>query len=85
MKVNNVGLVKVYFKEKVFLPANFTTYNSSVLDLTIVEPLSSFKKYFGFNWTAINYTDTYIELQFKFENPLYISSKSRTKPDKLSV
>ena len=85
MVINHQGLVKVYFKEKVFLPENFTTYNSSVLDIKIVEPLSNLKKYFGFNWIAVNYTDTYIELQIKFENPLYISSGSLTEPDKLSV
>ena len=85
MKINHVGLVKVFFKEKVFLPANFSYYNSSILDVKIVEPLSNLKKYFGFNWTAVNYTDTYIELQIKFENPLYISSGSLTEPDKLSV
>ena len=67
------------------LIANFSYYNSSILEVKIVEPLSNLKKYFGFNWTAVNYTDTYIELQIKFENPLYISSGSLTEPDKLSV
>jgi hypothetical protein len=35
-EITNYGMVTVTFNEEMMIPANFTTFNSSVLELSIV-------------------------------------------------
>jgi hypothetical protein len=86
MSISNQGVVKVFFTQELKVPKDLTKINLNVLyiELELFDEDTE-KDMLGFTWRATDFDPNFITIEIKFENPLYISSRSKSSQDTLKV
>ena len=60
------GVLRYSFDQAMRVPANLTTIDSAVLDVTIQPQAGSDLNNFNFTWNVTDYKPTFVELQLYF-------------------
>ncbi len=71
--ITQAGLMTVTFNEAITVPSNYTTFNDTIMNVTIKPGADSDINNLVFNWTLEDFTSSQMTLQVTFLYPLLIS------------
>lgn len=71
--ISNRGWMVIEFNREVLIPTNYTYFNNSILNMTVLPGDYSDKTLLNFNWTIKDFTTRQIMVQLDFEHPDVIS------------
>lgn len=83
-RISKYGLVTVDFSQALFIPANITHVNSTVLEVQITAANEEWQGLMGFTWEIEAFNNKQLSLKMTFEHPQQIST-DLMESDMLSI